>query len=93
MQIHPKSGRIAEIFGEMKYRVRGDPTPSVDQITDTLAGNMDRACQLALGELHGEEKFIQCIVRRLVTQNLNHGAIVALTATIKAKVSRKSPTP
>ena len=76
----------------MKYRVRGDPTPSVDQIIDTLVGNMDRACRLALGELHGYEKFLQCIVRRLVTRNLNHGAIVALTASIKAKVSRKSPT-
>jgi len=76
----------------MKYRVRGDPTPSVDQIIDTLVGSMDRVCQIALGELHGDDKFLQCIVRRLVTRNLNHGDIVALTATIKAKVSRKSPT-
>ena len=77
----------------MKYRVRGDPTPSVDQIIDTLVRNMDCICQLALGKLHGDHKFLQCIVGRHVTRNLNRGAIIALTASIKAKASRKSPTP
>jgi hypothetical protein len=41
LQIHPKRGYIAEIFGEIKCGLGGDPTPSVDQIVDALVWNMN----------------------------------------------------
>jgi hypothetical protein len=53
LQIHPKSGLIAEIFGETKCNVGADLTSSVNQIIDTLVGKVDHICQIALGELQG----------------------------------------